>query len=87
MWECQTSPLALDAAVLDGQIQTETALSRGILTAISYELLREAVPAGSPISWPRGLQVLGGAAAGLIIGGFVLILMSASAASSDAIRD
>ena len=87
VWECQTSPLALDAAVLDGQIQTETALSRGILTAISYELLREAVPADSPISLPGGLQVLSGAVAGLLIGGFVLILMSVSTPSSYAIRD
>ena len=72
-WVCETSPLSMNPEALDGTLQTEMALSRGILTAISYELLRSAELPDSPISWPRGLQVLGGAAIGLLIGAIAMI--------------
>jgi hypothetical protein len=67
-WDCQVEAFDLGPEALEGEIQTEIALSRGMLPNISYELLSEASLPSNPILRDRGLFILSGALAGLILG-------------------
>jgi len=76
LWQCQVVPFELDPVTLDGTLQTEIALSRGVLPNIAYELLQAARPPEKPVLWGRGSLVLGGSLAGLIIGGLLSMVLS-----------
>ncbi|MEJ2606514.1 MAG: Wzz/FepE/Etk N-terminal domain-containing protein [Anaerolineales bacterium] len=73
-WECQVTNLDVDREYLEGSIQTELELSRGVLPNISYELVRTASPPEKPILWGRGLLIAMGALVGLISGGIAALL-------------
>ena len=68
IWECQAMPIEVSSGGLEETLQTELDQSRGVLPNISYELLSSASPPQNPILWSRGLLVLSGMIAGLIIG-------------------
>jgi hypothetical protein len=68
LWQCEVSPMDFDADALEGELQTEFELSRGVLPIISYELLKSPIKPDKPAVWGRGELVLGGALAGLLIG-------------------
>jgi uncharacterized protein involved in exopolysaccharide biosynthesis len=67
-WECQVTPLEFDPSALEGKLQREVELSRGILPVISYELLKAPTIPSEPAVWGRGVLVLGGGFAGMLLG-------------------
>ncbi len=71
---CKAVPLDLPPEVLDGRLQQELALSRGILPTIVVELLQEPVRPTEPVLWARGWLVLGGALAGLTLAAAAAII-------------
>jgi len=50
------------------ELRSEISLSRGVLPSISYEPLQAAVPEPTPIVWDRGVLILAGALAGMVVG-------------------
>jgi hypothetical protein len=60
--------------LIEDGLVNETALSRGIVPDLTYELLQEASPPAGPVLWGRGPLVLAGALAGVLLGvGFCLV--------------
>ena len=68
IWECQAVPIEVGSGGLEETLQIELDQSRGVLPNVSYELLSSARLPQSPVLWSRGLLVLSGMIAGLIIG-------------------
>ena len=68
IWECQAFPIEVSSEGLEEKLQIELDQSRGVLPNVSYELLSSARPPQNPVLWSRGLLVLSGTIAGLIVG-------------------
>lgn len=67
-WICVPSEGQIDPEALEGEIQTEAELSRGIPPILSYELLQSAQVPNSPVIRGRGTLSLAGATAGFMVG-------------------
>jgi hypothetical protein len=72
-WQCDVEPLDLDPEVLTGELQTEIALSRGMLPNISYELLKKPVLPSEPVIWARGPLILSGLISGMVVGFWLVV--------------
>jgi hypothetical protein len=81
-WECLASGPVLDNSKVE-RLRREIELSRGVLPIVSYEPTRRAVPDPSPILWDRPPLIVGGALAGMIVGG-LLVLGAASSRRASA---
>lgn len=68
-YECVAFPQGVNTEDLTTQLETEVALSRGVLPNISYELLQRPHPPGDPILWHRGWLILAGTILGVVVGG------------------
>jgi hypothetical protein len=74
IWECTLETIELDPESLSGTLQTELALSHGLLPNISYELLQEATVLVRPIVWARGPMILSGLLAAMLVGFWVVVV-------------
>ena len=74
VWDCAVEPPLTDPGLVEDELVNETALSRGIVPDLTYELLQEASPPEAPVLWGRGPLVLAGMLAGVLLGvGFCLL--------------
>ncbi len=71
---CAVLPLELAPQALEGRLQSELELSRGVLPNLTVELTRQAAPPSEPVLWRRSWMVGGGALAGLLTGLFLVLL-------------
>ena len=74
VWDCAVEPPLTDPGLIEDELVNETALSRGIVPDLTYELLQEASPPEAPVLWGRGPLVLAGMLAGVLLGiGYCLL--------------
>lgn len=66
-WVCSASGLGLPSEALTGELQSEIALSRGVLPSLTYTKLEDPTPPPEPVLWARGTLVGVGAAIGLLL--------------------
>lgn len=74
IWECTIETIELSPDSLTGTLQTELALSHGLLPNVSYELLQEASIPDKPVIWARGPMIISGSLAGLLVGFWAVIV-------------
>lgn len=66
-WDCAVEPPLTDPQAIEAGLINETALSRGVVPDLTYELLQDATPPEEPVLWSRGPLVLAGALIGVIL--------------------
>ena len=67
-WACTTAPEEYDPEQTLSALEEEAVLSRGILPSMSFSMLQEATPPGTPLAGSRGMSVLAGLIAGAVVG-------------------
>jgi hypothetical protein len=80
-WQCIATGPNLDPA-RTAALRREIELSRGVSPILSYEPVRRAVPASSPVVWARAPLIVGGAVAGIILGGFLAVVLPSTRKAS-----
>lgn len=80
-WQCLATGPNLDPAQT-AALRREIGLSRGVTPILSYEPIRKAVPASSPVVWARAPLIVGGAVAGIILGVFLAVLLPSNRKAS-----
>jgi uncharacterized protein involved in exopolysaccharide biosynthesis len=75
LWDCSVEPPLTDPKAIEDGLVQETALSRGVVPDLTYELLQAAEPPAEPVLWSRGPLVLAGALMGVILGGAVALAL------------